>query len=119
MAGVSIDVEVLMSDKSKEDKEIKLPECWVCMDTGMILYNKKTELGEYEYIAHCICQAGLLYHYDGKECKNKSPYYIPSVAEVADPATIAKDNIIEFYERNKNNEKVVKTLEMRGIKIRG
>lgn len=114
MAGVSIDVEVLTGDK--EEKEIRLPECWICNDTGIVLYRKKTKEGEYEYVAHCTCQAGLPYHYNGMECKKeKSPYYIPSIAEVADPAMIAKDNIVDFYMRHKDDEQVMKALEERGI----
>lgn len=117
MAGVSINVEVLTSDK-KDKQQIELPECWICGDSGMVIYNKKTEMGEYEYVAHCTCPAGVKYQYDGRQCKIKSDYYIPSIAEVADPVMIAKDNVVEFYERHKDDEKVVKALEERGIKFK-
>lgn len=75
MAGVSIDVEVLETQKA-DPKEIKLPNCWICNDTGVILYHKKSSQGEYEYAAHCVCQAGDQYRYNGQQCKEyKSLYY--------------------------------------------
>jgi hypothetical protein len=110
MAGVPINVEVLTSDK-KDKRQVELPECWICGDSGMVIYNKKTEMGEYEYVAHCTCPAGVKYQYDGRQCKVKSDYYIPSIAEVCDPETIAKENLTDFYERNKSNEDVIQALK--------
>ncbi|AEE98045.1 hypothetical protein [Mahella australiensis] len=120
MGPVTFDVEILKDDRpdQPDEKNVELPACWICNDTGMVMYRKKTDMGEYEYIAHCICPAGTKYSYDGQQCKVKSSYYIPWVAEVADPEMIAKDNIVDFYERHKNDEHVVKALEARGIKFK-
>lgn len=107
MAGVSISVEVLSSDK--KEKEIRLHECWTCNDTGIVLYRKKTETGEYEYVAYCTCTAGMQYRYDGSKCKeNKSPYYIPSIAQIADVAHIAYRNLLEFYMSHKTMNSMLK-----------
>jgi hypothetical protein len=120
MGPVTFDVEILKAGQSDQpdEKNVELPECWICNDSGMVIYHKKTDMGEYEYIAHCTCDKGHQYEYDGQQCKVKSSYYIPSVAEVADPEMIAKDNIVEFYERHKDDEHVVKALEARGIKLK-
>ena len=67
----------------KKNKEI----CKVCQNKGFLLYKQKNEKTgiEYEYLAHCICQNGLKYTFDGykvKDSRCKSNYYIPSVKEI-------------------------------------
>ncbi len=107
-----INVEVI-GDTFKDDSRINIPKCWICRDTGIVIYNKKTEQGEYEYVAHCICDEGNKYKYDGQMCKDyKSNYYIPSIAEVTDPETIAKENISDFYRRNNENVEVINKLKI-------
>ncbi|AEE97619.1 hypothetical protein [Mahella australiensis] len=106
---VMIDVEVW---GSKENSKAIIPNCWICKDNGLVIYKKKTKDGIYEHIAHCTCPAGIPYHYDGRECKtNKSEYYIPSIADIADPAMIAKDNLAAFYKQNKGNDDIMKILQ--------
>jgi len=84
------------------DKKVKIPNCWICMDTGFVLYRKKVDDYESEYVSSCTCSAGAEYAYDGARCEKKSPYRIPSVAEVLDPEDVAVRNFREWYERYKD-----------------
>lgn len=93
--------------RGKEDKEkIKIPKCFICMDTGIVLYKQKTILGyEAEYAVRCTCEKGNEYTYEGRECtKNKSEYRIPLITEIMDPVEKARNNFKEWYERNKDRE---------------
>jgi hypothetical protein len=113
MGSVEINVEV-MGHQLEDSKKVNMPECWICLDEGIIVYNKKEEQSEYEHVAHCICEAGKKYAYDGRMCKDyKSDYYIPSIAEVTDPETVAKENLSDFYRRNKDNVEVIEELKRR------
>ena len=45
-----------------KDKEIKIPNCWICLDDGLVYYFKKEKNGiEYEMAARCKCKKGLEY----------------------------------------------------------
>lgn len=35
------------------------PKCWVCNDTGMVLYEKIENNISYEMVFRCSCQVGL------------------------------------------------------------
>ena len=99
-------------------KKIKVPKCFVCLDQGFVLYRKKVGEYEGEYVAHCTCKAGKAYAYDGKQCeKNKSPYYIPSVAEELDHVGIGAKNFHDWWERNNNKEGIEKAMEQLGMEV--
>lgn len=68
-------------------------ECLICFDKGFIEY--RTVEG-YGYIAHCICNKGKKYEYNGSLCKEKSDYYIPSIYELVDVQEVELDNIKEY-----------------------
>jgi hypothetical protein len=102
-----------MQEVIEKKKEIKIPKCFICLDTGLVLYKQMTAFGyEAEYAARCTCQKGSEYTYEGKECtKNKSEYRIPLITEIMDPVEKARNNFKEWYERNKNREGFQEALE--------
>ncbi len=101
-------------------EKIKVPKCFICMDKGFILYRKKVGEYEGEYVAHCTCQAGEQYAYDGTQCeKQKNPYYIPSVAAELDHVGIAAQNLRNWIERNKNKDGFEDAMDQLGMKANG
>ncbi len=44
-----------------KDKKIKMPNCWICLDDGLVYYFKKENGIEYEMAASCKCKKGLEY----------------------------------------------------------
>lgn len=96
---------------------IRIPECWICMDEGFVLYKKRVNETEAEYIAHCTCKMGSKYAYDGTKCEKKSEYRVPSIVEVMDPQCIAKGNFHRWWEAHKNKDGIEKALQERGIPI--
>lgn len=84
---INIQRELPYINKSKiEDKQVK---CNKCEGLGFILYKKIVQNGEkqleYEYIAHCNCQNGIKYAYDGaniSDTQHRSKYYIPNAQEI-------------------------------------
>ena len=65
----------------KEEREIK-SGCKKCNGTGYVFYTKEINNKKYKYSAVCDC--GRCERYDGTKCadpKNKSNYYIPTIAE--------------------------------------
>lgn len=94
---------------------MKIPECWICMDDGVILYTKKVEGRITEYVAHCICEEGEAFSYEGEY------NWIPSVEEVLDPDEHAKNNLKNWLDALKDNPEAKKEakreLAQRGIKF--
>jgi hypothetical protein len=89
---------------NKKEK-IKVPNCFICMDTGIIIYPELTQFGyTANKVARCTCETGNQYVYDGKNCKQKSMYRIPLITETMDPLEIARNNLAKWYEENKNKE---------------
>lgn len=98
--------------KGEEKEKIKIPNCFICMDTGIIIYPELTQFGYMaDKVARCTCLKGNQYIYEGKDCKQKSIYRIPLITEIMDPVEIAKNNYKEWYERNKNRESFQEALE--------
>lgn len=99
-------------------EKISMPKCFICMDEGFILYRKKVRELEGEYIAHCVCQAGEQYSYDGTRCeKKKSPYYIPSIAAELDHESIAAENLRNWIKQNKDKEGFLEAMERLGLEV--
>lgn len=99
-------------EQMKKRNEIKIPDCFICMDTGIVLYKKKTDFGyDAEYAAHCTCAKGIQYRYEGKECKEKSEYRIPSIDEVMNPEEIQKENFYTWYKNNSSNPNIDEAIE--------
>lgn len=90
-------IKELQKNKNSEGDR-KQPKCFVCMDTGIILYKKMTPFGyEAEYAARCTCEIGNQYIYEGRECKkNKSDFRIVSIDEVLDKFELAKNNFQQW-----------------------
>lgn len=66
--------------KTIPDRVVK---CHKCRDRGFVWYLQKFDYGEYQYIAHCTCEKGAKWKYDGTQLeKGGSRYYIPCVDEV-------------------------------------
>lgn len=87
------------------------------MDKGIILYQKQVGDIKAEYAAHCTCQAGEAFNYDGTKCEKKSPYYIPVISQVMDPAQVAAENFRAWWEANKSKDGIEKAMQERGIPI--
>lgn len=61
----------------------KIINCQKCGDKGFVLYFKKIDDIDYEFVAHCTCAKGDTYTYDGRTIKDRrSVYYVPSIVEV-------------------------------------
>lgn len=90
---------------------LKIPECWICLDSGVVLYTKKVDGYMDEHTAHCICDAGEEFCYEGEY------YWVSSVEEVLDIDEHAKNNIKHWLNAHKNNPAARKELAQRGIKI--
>ena len=98
--------------------KIRMPQCWICMDEGVILYYKQEGNVKAEYAAHCTCKTGEAFNYDGTKCeKHKSPYYIPVVTQVIDPEQLAAENFRKWWEANKNKKGIEKAMQEKGIPI--
>ncbi len=97
-------------------QQIHIPNCFICLDLGFVLYRKKVGEYEGEYVAHCTCQAGRDYAYDGTRCeKQKSPYYTASVEEL-DHVGIAAQNLRSWIERNKDKKGFKEAMNQLGMK---
>lgn len=95
-------IKELQKSKNNETEK-KQPKCFVCMDTGVILYKKMTQFGyEAEYAARCTCSAGNQYIYEGRECKeNKSEYRIATIDEVLDKFELAQNNFQQWIAKSR------------------
>ena len=99
-------------------EKIWMPKCWICMDEGIILYQKQIGNVKAEYAAHCTCKTGEAFNYDGTKCeKHKSPYYIPVISQVMGPEQLAEENFRKWWEANKNKEGIEKAMQEKGIPI--
>jgi len=88
--------------KGEEKEKIKIPNCFICMDTGIIIYPELTQFGYMaDKVARCTCPKGNQYIYEGKDCKQKSIYRIPLITEVMDPVEIARNNYFLQGRRSK------------------
>lgn len=94
--------------------KVNIPECWVCLDRGAVLYRDKEG---YEFITHCICKAGNHWQYDGRMCKKPTKYYIPSVAERFDVHDLARQNIMTWWRSNRHKPETIKALKEQGVNI--
>lgn len=86
----------------KEEREIK-SGCKKCNGTGYVFYTKEINNKKYKYSAVCDC--GRCERYDGKKCadpKNKSKYYIPTIAETG----------LNIQENKPTNNEIVKSMKM-------
>jgi hypothetical protein len=85
-----------IKSKKKVQDEIKVPDCWVCMDEGFLEFRDcyEDENGNKRYLqpiyAHCICQRGTDY------------INFRSVAEFEDPTVEATANLKRWIKHNKN-----------------
>jgi hypothetical protein len=95
-------IKELQKNKNSEG-ERKQPQCFVCMDTGVILYKKMTPFGyEAEYAARCTCPSGNQYIYEGQECKDhKSKYRIATIDEVLDKYELAQNNFQQWIAKSR------------------
>ena len=86
----------------KEEREIK-SGCKKCNGTGYVFYTKEISGKKYKYSAVCDC--GRHERYDGRKCadpKNKSKYYIPTIAETG----------LNIQENKPTNNEIVKSMKM-------
>ncbi len=111
MGPITFDVETLKDNTPAKMQEVKIPQCWVCMDQGFLIYNKEVNRWMGEFIAHCTCPEGTKYMYDGTKCKRPSQYHISSIADLVDPEMMARENIQAFIEKYKDNEQVMGKLQ--------
>lgn len=84
----------------REEKEIK-GSCKKCNGIGYIFYTKEMNDKKYKYSAVCDC--GRNERYDGTKCvdpKNKSKYYIPTLAETG----------LEIKENRPTNEEIISSM---------
>lgn len=93
---------------------VRIPNCFVCMDKGFVTYHKVTDGISYEYAAHCICESGLRYKYNGRNCEKPSDYYVPCISEILDPVELARQNFNDWYKiAKKKNPDILKVLKER------
>lgn len=106
----------MKSKKTKKDEQIHVPNCFICLDRGFVLYRKK--VGEYtgEYVAHCTCQRGQSFNYDGTQCEHQSGYRIPCIAEITDQYSVATKNFSRWKEKNKNKKGFKAAMRKLGMK---
>ena len=86
----------------KEEREIK-SGCKKCNGTGYVFYTKEISGKKYKYSAVCDC--GRHERYDGRKCadpKNKSEYYIPTIAETG----------LEIKENRPTDVEIVKSMKV-------
>ena len=103
--------------KNINNKKVKIPRCFVCMDEGTIIYIKKVNGIDYEYIASCTCDKAKGYRYDGKECNVKSDNYIAEANRLFNTDKLYTENLNKFIEKHMDNKEVMEELERRGIKL--
>ncbi len=74
-----------------KDKKTKIPNCWICLDEGLVYYFKKENGIEYEMVASCKCKKGLEY-------RNAAP----SASDILSDLTewIAETNFKKWKEKN-------------------
>lgn len=94
--------------------DVRIPNCFVCMDKGFVFYRKNVDGISYEYATYCICEAGLKYKYNGRNCEKPSDYYVPCISEILNPTELARQNFNEWYRiAKKKNPGILKILKER------
>lgn len=108
-------MQIELPKRRRKTTEVRIPECWICMDKGFILYKDN----EYrEFVLHCICPRGTAYSYSGKRIENSScSCYVPSVEEKFDKNQLIADNFYEWWNVYRNIEGYREELIRRGIPI--
>ena len=83
---VSINEELPYQSNKKETTKV---DCNKCKGLGLVFYKKLIDNGKnkikYEYVAHCNCQNGLEYAYDGttiSDSRYKSKFYVPTAQQI-------------------------------------
>lgn len=51
-------LEVMENIEKSKDKKVQIPKCWICMDDGLVYYNRKEHGIRYETVARCRCVRG-------------------------------------------------------------
>lgn len=83
------------------------PKCFICNDEGRIPYFKIINNIRYEIYCHCTCEIGQTFIYEGRYCKDKSPYRMASIEEILTPSAIEelkqtnKDKRDSIYENKR------------------
>lgn len=93
--------------KSGNIKKAKMPQCFICMDTGLVFYKKQLYGYEYEFALHCVCHKGQEYAYEGSLCSKdseKSFYRIPAVTEIYDVEELKKNNWEKWVQEHRVND---------------
>jgi len=103
--------------EAKLKGNVKIPECWVCNDEGTIIYTKKVNGIEYEYLASCNCKKANDYKYNGRDCEIKSDNYIADVNRIFDTSKLYNNNLNKFIVKHRDNKEVMEELKRRGIRI--
>jgi hypothetical protein len=84
-----------------------MKKCYVCFDTGIVKYTK-TELGnEYDFYAHCICDAGNNFKCSHTDKKGKI-ILTPCIDRIFDMQTlenISNSNREMFAEKEEKKKK--------------
>jgi hypothetical protein len=83
-------VQRMLADAPKGEKRRKKYKCLLCKDDGVIEYVKSFGGLEYRYFAHCTCEKGGEFKYDGSKCKEKSDYRMASIEEILTAEAIAE-----------------------------
>jgi hypothetical protein len=94
-------VQRMLADAPKGEKHRKKYKCLLCKDVGVIEYFKSFGGFEYRHFAHCTCEKGGAFKYDGSKCKEKSDYRMASIEEILTAEVIA--GIIGESESFQNN----------------
>lgn len=88
----------LYLDKDPSDiPPSRIPNCYICEDKGLIEYRKIIGGFPYRYYAHCTCEQGEKYIYEGNQCSQKSAYRMPEIDEVLTPSML-----MELKKENEN-----------------
>lgn len=78
-------VKRIAGDKPQKQREKK---CLICGDTGIIMFTRFSGKRSYEHVAHCICEKGSSYIYEGQLAGGQ--YRIPGIDEILSPEDIEK-----------------------------
>lgn len=49
----------IMDDSKRKKEKVRAPKCWICMDQGLVIYDRKINGMKYEVGARCRCVEGL------------------------------------------------------------
>jgi hypothetical protein len=103
---ISALIKIIKESCKPSKLDITNPEhCEICNDKGFLIMaenESKLDNMPYQYVLHCICLVGMSMTYDGKNCKNQSPYIIPPVTKYYDDYGIEQ---VKKANRKKANTK--------------